>query len=99
MTTRYSVVHYMNGRISHSTYNLSKRSAYESAIPNEALAGGENRWHVMLYAPAVERMGELFVGETLRVCWQEYSANFDTEHILIVREEDSFENIINNYIN
>jgi hypothetical protein len=97
MTTRYSVVYYMNGHLSHTTHHLSKRSAYESAIPNAALLEG-SRWHVMLYAPAVQKMGELFVGETLRVCWQEYNANFDTEHILIVREEDSFDNLINNYI-
>jgi hypothetical protein len=99
--TRYTVVHYLNGRISHSNAHLSMRSAYESAVPNEAfVATPGNRWHVMLYPAAIERLGALFVGETLRVCWQEYDPNFDTQYSLIVREEDSFDNMIpNNLMN
>jgi len=30
----------------------------------------------------------LLVGETIRICWQDYSADFDTEYVLIMREED-----------
>jgi hypothetical protein len=54
-----------------------------------------------MYPAAVERLTDLFVGETLRVCWQEYNPDFDTQHVLIMREEDTFgvnidDNVINN---
>lgn len=87
----YAVVNYVNGQMTYTTRGLSKRSAYETAIPGEALVqSSANRWHVMLYSAASEKMDLLFVGETLRVCWQDYNADFDTEHILIMREEDTF---------
>ena len=103
LLSSYSVVNYVNGRMTHITRGLSKRGAYETAVVGEALnqiPGG--RWHVMLYGAASERMDSLLVGETLRVSWQDYSPDFDTEHILIVREEDyaeMFNMIPNNLIN
>lgn len=107
LISSYSVVNYVNGRMTHTTRGLSKRGAYETAVVGEALnqiPGG--RWHVMLYAAASERMDSLLVGETLRVSWQDYNPDFDTEHVLIVREEDSlnlfnniaYNNLINNHI-
>jgi len=98
LISTYSVINYVNGRMTHVSRGLSKRGAYETAVVGEALnqvPGG--RWHVMLYGPASERMDLLLVGETLRVSWQDYSPDFDTEHVLIVREED-YLNIFNNII-
>jgi hypothetical protein len=98
IVSSYSVINYVNGRMTHTTRGLSKRMAYETAIVGEAsnqVPG--SRWHLMLYAPASERMDSLLVGETLRVCWQDYSPDYDTEHVLIVREED-YLNIFNNQI-
>jgi hypothetical protein len=90
MTAYYTVFRYINGRIDSRTYHLSKELTYENAVPKEALKQNpRNRWHVMLYPAAIEKMEALLVGETLRVCWQEYNPDFDTEHILIMREEDS----------
>lgn len=92
----YTVVNYVNGRISCITRGLSKRVAYDTAVVGEALhqiPGG--RWHTMLYPSASEKMDLLLVGETLRVCWQEYNPDFDTEHVLIVREEGYFQNFNN----
>lgn len=90
MTAYYTVIHYINGRMENRIPNLSKELTYKNAIPKEALKQNpRNRWHVMLYSAAIEKMDSLFVGETLRVCWQEYNPDFDTEHILIMREEDS----------
>jgi hypothetical protein len=48
----------------------------------------------MLYPSASEQMDLLLVGETLRVCWQDYNPDFDTEHTLILREEDYYQNSI-----
>jgi len=88
--TAYAVVNYVNGRMTHTTRGLSKRNAYDTAVAGEALNPRASRWHVMLYPSASEKMDLLLVGETIRVCWQDYSADFDTEHVLIVREEDYF---------
>jgi hypothetical protein len=103
LISTYTVVNYVNGRITHTTRGLSKRRAYDTAVVGEALNQiPGSRWHVMLYAAASEKMDSLFVGETLRVSWQDYSPDFDTEHILIVREEDysqMFNNIPYNLIN
>jgi len=103
LISTFAVVNYVNGRMTHTTRGLSKRAAYETAVTGEALNQiPGSRWHVMLYAAASERMDLLFVGETLRVSWQDYSPDFDTEHILIVREEDyaeMFNMIPNNLIN
>ena len=85
---RYTVANYVNGRITHTIRGLSKRAAYDAAIPIEAHSG--TRWHVISYADASERIDLLLIGETFRVCWQDYNPNFDTEHILIMREEDKF---------
>jgi hypothetical protein len=85
---RYAVVNYVNGRITHTIRSLSKKAAYDAAIPIEAHSG--TRWHVILYDLASERIDLLFIGETFRICWQDYNPNFDTEHVLIVREEDKF---------
>ena len=91
----YTVVTYVNGRLAYRTRGLSKRAAYDTAVVGEALhqiPGG--RWNTMLYPSASEKMDLLLVGETLRVCWQEYNPDFDTEHTLIMREEDYYENFI-----
>jgi hypothetical protein len=96
----FSVVNYVNDRITHTTRGLSKRGAYETAVVGEALSQTSSRWHVMLYSAASEKMDSLLVGETLRVSWQDYSPDFDTEHVLIVREEDClnpFNNISHNH--
>ena len=88
ITRAYAVVNYVNGRMTHMTRGLSKREAYETAVVGEALHKIPSRWHLILYPAASEKMDLLLVGETLRVCWQDYSADFDTEHVLIVREDD-----------
>jgi hypothetical protein len=91
----YAVLTYVNGRIAYRTNGLSKRAAYDTAVFGDALhqiPGG--RWHTMLYPSASEQMDLLLVGETLRVCWQDYNPDFDTEHTLIVREEDYYQNSI-----
>lgn len=88
IVSTYAVVNYVNGRMTHTTRGLSKRAAYDAAVVGEALNQTPSRWHVMLYSAVSERIDLLFVGETLRVCWQDYSPDFDTEHVLIMREED-----------
>lgn len=89
MKRQYAILNYLNQRITHTTPHLSKSSVYEIAIPNEARSlSPVNRWHI----DELEKIEELFVGETLCICWQEYSPDFDTEYILIMREEDIFDN-------
>lgn len=88
LITTYAVINYVNGRMTHTTRGLSKRLAYDTAVDGEPINKRPSRWHVMLYPSASEEMDLLFVGETLRVCWQEYSPDFDTEYVLIMREED-----------
>ena len=88
LISTYAVVNYVNGRMTHTTRGLSKRAAYDTAVVGEALNQTPSRWHLMLYSSVSEKIDLLLVGETLRVCWQDYSPDFDTEHVLIVREED-----------
>jgi hypothetical protein len=98
LISTYAVVNYVNGRMTHTTRGLSKRGAYETAVVGEALNQiPGSRWHVMLFPAASERMDLLFTGETLRVCWQDYNPDYDTEHVLIVREED-YSQVFNNNI-
>ena len=88
ITRAYAVVNYVNGRMTHTTRGLSKRNAYDTAVAGEPISQRPSRWHVMIYSAASENMDLILVGETIRVCWQDYSPDFDTEHVLIVREED-----------
>ena len=88
ITASYSVVNYVNGRMTYTSRGLSKREAYDAAVAGEAISQRPSRWHVMLYPAASEKMDLLLVGETIRICWQDYSPDFDTEHVLIMREED-----------
>ena len=92
----YTVTFYVNDRVTHVESNLTKAAAYHVAVPGEALsANAANRWHVMMFHPACNSMENLFVGETLRVCWQDYNADYDTEHILITREVFNYNNLMN----
>ena len=66
------------------------------AAQGEALSLNiSNRWNLLSYLEASEKIDLLLIGETLRVCWQEYNPELDTEHILIMRDNDVWQNNIN----
>jgi hypothetical protein len=92
----YIVSHYVNGILTHTLRNLSKRNAYTMAIPLEALEafakGDISRWHILNYISVSEKINNLLVGETTRVCWQDSSPDLDTEHVLIGRDNDVWKN-------
>ena len=93
MLMRFSVYYYVNGANTYVMKGLDTEEAYTAAVPGEALLPFDNggRWHVLMKLPALEQMSKLLTGETLRVCWQhppENGAVGDTEHILIVRENE-----------
>lgn len=89
----YLVSHYVNGILTYTLRNLSKRNAYAMAIPLEAFAKGDiTRWHVLNYTSVSEKINNLLVGETVRVCWQDSSPDLDTEHVLICRDNDVWKN-------
>lgn len=87
LVKNFSVINYVNGDITFVSHNLSKKEAYQMAVPREAMIPNPaSRWHVMLYNYASAKIDDLLVGETLRVCWQDTHPELDTEHILIQRE-------------
>ena len=93
MLMRFSVYYYVNGLNTYVMNGLDADEAYSAAVPGEALLpfDGGGRWHVLMKVLAFEQMAQLLTGETLRVSWQhppENGAVGDTEHILIVRENE-----------
>ena len=105
MYTAYTVYYYVNGECTSSLKDLGANSAYQNAVPGEALQQNPgSRWHVMMRGHALEKMGNLLEGESVRICWQDPPLNngLDTEHILIVKQERSLANTqdysnMNNY--
>lgn len=69
--------------------NLTAEQAYDHAIPGEALLPlTAERWHVVMRAPALEKMRNLKPGHSFKVCYQEPHPlpGYDTEVITITRE-------------
>lgn len=92
----YLVKYYVNGKNTYTKHTLSKKDAYSMAAQGEALSLNiSNRWNLLSYLEASEKIDLLLIGETLRVCWQEYNPELDTEHILIMRDNDVWQNNIN----
>jgi hypothetical protein len=82
MTPVYSVLYYLNNTLQKTLNDLSDQEAYVSAAPKAAYENvPNNNWHLMLRTAAVPRMNLLFVGETIRIAWQDNQV----EHILIQR--------------
>ena len=85
-TKYYDVLFYMNDELTSITTNLTSKNAYSTAAIEEARNQHPgSRWHIMLRGAALDRLKDLLVGETLRVCWQDFNAELDTQHVLIVR--------------
>ena len=90
-TKYYDVLFYINDELTSITRNLSAKNAYSTAAIDEArIQEPGSRWNIMLRGPALDRLKDLLVGESLRACWQNYNTELDTQHILIIR---------NNFIN
>ena len=84
MTPVYSVLYYLNNTLQKTLNDLSDQEAYISAAPKAAYEKvPNNTWHLMLRTAAIPRMSQLFVGETIRIAWQDPQTN--SEHILIQR--------------
>lgn len=92
LVKRFTVTHYLNDSIIHSVSGLSPKHSYKAAIPQEAIQpSAANRWHVMMYEFACNRMDALEIGAPLLVAWEETSeANptLDCRHVIIYRGED-----------
>ena len=85
MTPEYSVMFYVNNTLQKTIEHLSAQDAYLHAVPNDANKNVVNNpWHLMLRSPAIQRMGVLFVGETIRIAWQDPQP-VNTHYILILR--------------
>jgi len=85
-TKYYDVIFYMNDELMSITTNLTSKAAYSTAAIDEARNQHPgSRWHIILRGPALDRLKDLLVGETLRVCWQDYNPELDTQHVLIIR--------------
>lgn len=95
LSKRFTVTHYLNDNIINSTTGLTPKHSYRAAVPREALQPSDtNRWHVMMYEFACEKMNELEIGAPLMVAWEETSdANpaLDCRHVIIYRAEDEAE--------
>ena len=83
----YTVKFYVNDLLTATVPKLDENAAYRTAVPPEAHQAG-NRWHLMMRQHAGIQMRALLVGETVRIAWQDPAEGFDTEHILIIREND-----------
>jgi hypothetical protein len=89
---RFTVTQYLNDSVVNSITGLTPHQSYKAAVPEEALQpSATNRWHLMMYAFACDKMNELDIGAPLMVAWEETSdANpgLDCRHVIIYREED-----------
>jgi hypothetical protein len=86
MIASYIVQFYVNNTLLTTSEELCQHEAYTVAAPKDAFVQSpENRWHLMERCIALEAIKKLFVGETLRVAWQESIDMLDTEYILIRR--------------
>jgi hypothetical protein len=94
--SNYLVNYYVNGKRTYTKNTVSKKDAYNTAVPPEALSLNPlNRWHLLSYLELSEKIDSLLVGETVLVCWQDYHPELDTEHVVIMRDEDLWKNNIN----
>ena len=85
---RFEVKWYVNGELTYTVSSVRAKRAYELAIPGEALHSTEdNRWHVLMYQAAMERMAELYQGDTLTLCYQDDEPNIplDRESVTVTR--------------
>ncbi len=89
-SSRFSVYYYVNDVLTSTLENCTAEQAYREAVPGEAMFPYEgNRWHILLRHAALDRMGNLEAGQSLRVAWQDphpQGRAFDTERIMIFRE-------------
>jgi len=81
----FTSVIYKNNQPFYNTVEMRPVDAYRFAVPEEAKSGTDSRWHLMMLPYAIEKMNELFVGESLRIAWKEPSNVEDNIHILIIR--------------
>jgi hypothetical protein len=93
MTTAktFRVTHYLNDKITRSITGLTIQEAYNEAVPQEAFKSSvSNRWHVMMYSFACEKMKELEMDSPLLVAWEETSAekpSLACRHAIIFRDD------------
>ena len=87
MTTQsFCVKFYKNNTLEKTIYDLDMSEAYTTAVPREAYEKiNKNRWHLMLRHTALPRLSVLFVGETLRIAWEDESPDLDAHYVLIQR--------------
>jgi hypothetical protein len=85
---RYSVHWYVNNQRTYTVKNVRGVAAYDMAIAPEALQPVEgNRWHVMMRQSALQQLPN--ANQPLSVCYQDPLEGYDTERIVIVRENAS----------
>ncbi len=85
---RYIIHWYVNNQRTYTVTNIRAGTAYDMAIPPEALMPVEgNRWHVMMRDEALRQIAQLGVNGSseLSVCYQTSREGYDTERIIIKR--------------
>jgi hypothetical protein len=76
----------VNNTLLTTSEELCQHEAYTVAAPKDAFVQSpENRWHLIERITALDILKRLFVGETLKVAWQESIDMLDTEYVLIRR--------------
>ncbi len=85
---RYEIKWYVNGELTYSVCSVRAKAVYDLAIPGEALQPSEgNRWHVLMFEAAMERLAELNQYDTLTLCYQDDEPNtgLDVEKVTVTR--------------
>ncbi len=86
---RFTVYWYVNDQRTYTVKNIRAATAYDMAIPGEALyPSTNNRWHVMMRQHALQEISLLGINgsDSVTVCYQDPLEGFDTERIVIVKE-------------
>lgn len=85
---RFEIKWYVNGELTYSVSSVRAKRVYDLAVPGEALIPSENnRWHVLMFQPAMEQLANLPVYETLTLCYQDagQTSGHDIERIVVNR--------------
>jgi hypothetical protein len=83
---RFTVKWFVNDQCTYTVKNVRASQAYDMAIPPEAIEPVPgNRWHVMMRQHALEQCQAQ--NSSLTVCYQDALTGYDTERVIIIREQ------------